>query len=136
MTIGELSAQSGVPASTLRYWERVKVLPKTLRVSGQRRYSSEAADLVAVLQLAKACGFSLVEMRRFMNGFRPGTPASERWRMSVRAHQKVLERQIAELNAMRHLLERVQQCQCVDLAACGHIASALLDNKLSASTSK
>ena len=31
MTIGELSDKSGVPASTLRYWERIGVLPKTMR---------------------------------------------------------------------------------------------------------
>ena len=37
MTIGELAAQSGPPASTIRYWERIGVLPKPPRVSGQRR---------------------------------------------------------------------------------------------------
>jgi DNA-binding transcriptional MerR regulator len=36
MTIGELAAESGLPASTIRYWERIGVLPKPLRVSGQR----------------------------------------------------------------------------------------------------
>jgi DNA-binding transcriptional MerR regulator len=64
MTIGELAAKSRVPASTLRYWERMKVLPKPLRISGQRRYQPEAFNLVAVLLLAKACGFSLGEIRR------------------------------------------------------------------------
>jgi hypothetical protein len=49
MTIGELSAKSGVPASTLRYWERMKILPKPMRISGQRRYQPEAFNLVAVL---------------------------------------------------------------------------------------
>jgi len=58
MTIGQLSDKTDVPASTLRYWERIGVLPKTMRVSGQRRYQPEAVHLVAVLRLAKACGFS------------------------------------------------------------------------------
>jgi MerR family redox-sensitive transcriptional activator SoxR len=107
MTIGELSANSGVPASTLRYWERAKVLPKPMRVSGQRRYQPEAVNLVAVLLLAKACGFSLPEMRRLVNGFRPDTPASERWQTAIREHQKVLELQITQLNVMRKLLRRV-----------------------------
>ena len=40
MTIGELAAESGMPASTIRYWERIGVLPKPARVSGQRRYSA------------------------------------------------------------------------------------------------
>lgn len=131
MTIGELSAKSGVPASTLRYWERMKVLPKPVRVSGQRRYQSEAVNLVTVLLLAKACGFSLDEMRRLVNGFRPDTPAPERWQASIREHEKVLELQIAQLNAMRKLLRRVQRCQCVDLIECGRMASALVGNSRS-----
>jgi DNA-binding transcriptional MerR regulator len=84
------------------------------------------ADIVAVLRLAKACGFSLVEMRRLVSGFRPETSASERWQTSIREHQKVLERQIAQLNAMRQLLQLVQQCQCADLVECGRLASGLI----------
>ncbi len=129
MTIGELSEQSGVPASTLRYWEQNKVLPKAMRVSGQRRYSPETKNLIAVLRLAKACGFSLPEMRQLVHGFRPETPASERWRASAREHEKILEQQIAQLNAMRQLLKCAQQCRCADLNECGRIASTLLDGK-------
>lgn len=129
MTIGELSAKSGVPASTLRYWERMKILPKPMRVSGQRRYQPEADNLVAVLLLAKACGFSLGEMRRLVNGFRPDTPPPERWRTAIREHQKVLRLQIAQLNAMRKLLLRVQRCQCVNLIECGRIASGLVGSR-------
>jgi DNA-binding transcriptional MerR regulator len=129
MTIGELSARSGVPASTLRYWERIKVLPKAQRVSGQRRYQPEASDIVAVLRLAKACGFSLVEMRRLVNGFRPETSASERWQTSIREHQKMLEQQIAQLNAMRQLLQSVQQCRCADLVECGRLVSTVLGSE-------
>jgi DNA-binding transcriptional MerR regulator len=126
MTIGQLSEKSGVPPSTLRYWERIGILPKTTRTNGQRRYQSEALDLVAVLRLAKACGFSLVEMRRLMNGFRPKTSASERWQTSIHEHQEVLDRQIVQLNAMQQLLQRVQQCRCADLVECGRIASVLM----------
>ena len=129
MTIGELSAASGVPASTLRYWERMRVLPNAMRVSGQRRYQRESVHLVAVLVLAKACGFSLDEMRRLMNGFRPDTPARDRWKTAVREHQKILEVQIAQLNAMRKLLLNVQRCQCVDWVECGRIASDLIGNR-------
>jgi MerR family redox-sensitive transcriptional activator SoxR len=128
MTIGELSDKSGVPASTLRYWERVKVLPKTPRVGGQRRYLAEATELVAVLQLAKACGFSLVEMRQLLSGFRPETSASERWQTVVREHQDVLDRHILQLKAMRQVLRRVQKCQCVDLVECGRIAHRVLSS--------
>ena len=116
-----------IPSSTLRYWEQMKVLPKPIRVSGQRRYSPEAADLVTVLSLAQACGFSLSEMRRLLHGFQPGTTASVRWRTAARDHRKTLQEKIARLKAMSQLLHRVEQCECPDLAACGRIAKELLD---------
>jgi DNA-binding transcriptional MerR regulator len=43
MTIGELASRSRVPASTIRYWERIGALPLPVRVSGQRRYGEDAS---------------------------------------------------------------------------------------------
>jgi DNA-binding transcriptional MerR regulator len=126
MTIGELALSTGITASTLRYWERIKVLPKPVRVSGQRRYSAEAVDLIAVLMLAQACGFSLPEMRRLVQGLQSGTAPSARWRTAARDHRGILEEQIARLKAMSQLLHRVERCDCPDLAACGRIAKTLL----------
>lgn len=127
MTIGELSRRTGVPSSTLRYWERIAVLPKAIRVSGQRRYTAETVDLIGVLKLAQAGGFSLPEMRRLLHGFRPGATPSERWRMVVRDHREILERKIAELHAIRRLLDRVERCECIDLAECGRNAKKVLN---------
>ena len=44
MTIGKLASESGVPASTIRYWERIDVLPKPACISRQRRYSTDAVE--------------------------------------------------------------------------------------------
>lgn len=129
MTIGELSRRTGTASSTLRYWEQVQVLPKPMRVSGQRRYSLEAADLVAMLQLAQACGFSLPEMRRLLHGFQPKATVSERWRTTARDHRKILDEKIARLKGMSRLLRRVEECECPDLTACGRIAKNLLDSQ-------
>jgi small multidrug resistance family-3 protein len=79
MTIGELANQTGIPASTIRYYERVGVLPRPERISGKRRYSSEAVDRLAVVRLAQGCGFHLEEMRQLFQGFRAGVPPSRRW---------------------------------------------------------
>ena len=43
MTIGELSKRTGIPSSTVRYWEQVRVLPKPMRVGDQRRYTAKSA---------------------------------------------------------------------------------------------
>ena len=123
MTIGELSFQTSVPASTIRYWERIGVLPKAARVSGQRRYPPDAAHQLALLQTAQACGFRLDEMRRLLRGFNPGVPASARWKELAGKKLLELDGRMAQLAAMRQLVEGVLQCGCADLAECGRIAA-------------
>jgi MerR family transcriptional regulator, redox-sensitive transcriptional activator SoxR len=128
MTIGELAAEIGIPASTIRYWGRISVLPKAARVSGQRRYSPDAVHRLAVLRLAEACGFRLDEMRHQLHGFGTGVTPPRRWRELARRKQQELDEKIAQLNAMRRLADRVLQCQCVELAECGRIAASVMES--------
>jgi len=118
MTIGQLSAHTSISASTIRYYERIGVLPKPARKSGQRRYGDEAIDRLKVLQLAQACGFNLDEIKMLVQGFRGGSP-SERWRNLATRKLKELERQIEKIGVMRRLLHQVSKCECIDLSECG-----------------
>ena len=127
MMIGQLEAETGVPASTIRYWERIGVLPKPLRVCGQRRYGAEAVHYLAVLRLAQACGFHLNEMRHLLHGFHAGIPASRRWQELSEKKIQELDEQIARLKAMRRVVNRVLQCQCVELPQCGRIAASVME---------
>jgi DNA-binding transcriptional MerR regulator len=128
MTIGELAAKSGTPASTIRYWERIGVLPKLVRVSGRRRYSADAVERLAVLRLAQACGFRLDEMRHLLHGFGVGVTPPRRWQELALRKQHELDVQIAQLKAMRRLVDRVLQCQCLQLPECGRIAAAVIES--------
>jgi MerR family transcriptional regulator, redox-sensitive transcriptional activator SoxR len=126
MTIGELAAKSGLPASTIRYWERIGVLPGPQRTGGQRRYSEDSIQRLAVLRLAQACGFRLEEMRQLQHGFGAGVTPPRRWHeLAIRKQQEVNE-QIARLKAMRRLVNRVLLCGCADLSECGRIADSVL----------
>lgn len=126
MTIGKLADDTGIPASTIRYWEKVGVLPKAARVNGQRRYSEDAVHRIAVMQLAQSCGFRLEETRRLFTGFPTGVAASLRWQELAGRKRKELDEQIARLQAMRRMVDRVMKCRCLDLADCGRRAAAAL----------
>lgn len=128
MTIGELARKSGVPASTIRYWEILGVLPKTARIRGQRRYTADAVHRLAVLQLAKSCGFRLDEMRHLLHGFGPGVKPPRRWQELARRKQQELDDQIARLRVMRRLVDRVLECDCVELPECGLIAAHVIQS--------
>jgi DNA-binding transcriptional MerR regulator len=127
MMIGQLEAASGVPASTIRYWERIGILRKPLRAGGRRRYGPEAVHYLAVLRLAQACGFHLNEMGHLLHGFRASVPASRRWQELAEKKLQELDDQIARLKAMRQLVRRVLQCECVELPQCGRIAASVME---------
>ena len=128
MTIGDLAQECSTPASTIRYWEKIGVLPRPVRINGQRRYSKEAADRVAVLALAQACGFRLDEIRHLLHGYGAGVSASRRWQELAEAKRQEVDLQIARLKAMRRLLDRVYECKCVEVAECGRIAGAVMES--------
>ena len=127
MTIGELATESGLPASTIRYWEKIGVLPQPTRSGGQRRYSADAVQRLAVLRLAQACGFRLDEMRHLLHGYGYGVTPPRRWQELARRKQQELDEQIARLKAMRRVVDRALQCRCVDLPECGRIAASVME---------
>jgi len=117
MTIGLVAKESGLAASAIRFYERAGLLPKPMRIGGRRQYDSSVLERLAVLDRAKACGFSLAEARQLFRGFREGTPPSERWRTLARRKIIELDEMERKIAATRELLERA--CSCKDLAECG-----------------
>ena len=133
MKIGKLSAQSGVPASTIRYYEKIGILPRAARVGGQRRYPADAIHRLAVLKLAQYCGFSLAEMRQLLYGFRPAVPPSQRWQQLARKKETELDVEMSRISEMKHMLGRVSGCPCPDLAECGRRAAEVVFTRRAAS---
>jgi DNA-binding transcriptional MerR regulator len=127
MTIGELALKTGVAASTIRYWERIQVLPAPARVSGQRRYPDDSIHRLAVLRLAQACGFRLEEMRHLLHGFLSGTRPPRRWQELAEKKQQEIDSRIAQLKAMRRVVDQVLHCQCPELADCGRMAASVIE---------
>ena len=117
VTIGQLAKQSGVAASAIRYYEQAGVLPKPLRLGGRRLYDPSALERLAVLERAKACGFTLDEVRRLFYGFEKDAPPSQRWQTLARRKIADLEELMLKIAATKELLQR--PCACKDLGECG-----------------
>jgi MerR family redox-sensitive transcriptional activator SoxR len=115
MTIGELAAHTGVPASTLRYYDRIGLVPATGRSGGQRRYDAKVIGRVRAVTLCQRSGFSLEEIGRLLDGGRP-------WQALARRKVKELEGRIAELEETTALLRSAMECGCQSLETCGRAA--------------
>jgi MerR family redox-sensitive transcriptional activator SoxR len=118
MKIGELAGRSGLNASAIRYYERRGLLPAPHRAGGQRRYSADALDRVLLIRFASEMGFTLSEVKVFLNGLRDDAPVGPRWKKL--AHRKIqeVEGSIQRARRLKSLLEHLLHCQCISLPAC------------------
>lgn len=114
MDISQVARQSGLPASTLRYYED-KGLIRSLGRHGLRRvFGPQILDQLALISLGRAAGFSLDEIRQM---FTPkGQPQIDRQQLRNKADE--LDRQIRRLTAMRDGLMHAAACPAQDHLAC------------------
>ena len=67
ISIGTLSRQSGIHIETIRYYERVGVLPKALRAAnGRRVFGPQDVSRLAFIRHARELGFELASVRALL----------------------------------------------------------------------
>jgi DNA-binding transcriptional MerR regulator len=110
MKIGQIAKQAGVSVDTVRFYERVGVLPEPeRRPSGYREYQPATVERIRLTRELQAIGFSLTEVVDALVAHDAGgaTCESERWRLDA-----VLDRvdeKLAELTALRGRIVAAQQ---------------------------
>ena len=119
LTITQVAKRFGLRSSALRYYEQIGILLPPNRVGGRRRYDGAALHRLAVIQRARQLGFSLDEIRELFSGFRPGTPASQRWRELSQRKLMQLEASVERIMTMQRLLRQMGNCRCDVLDECG-----------------
>ena len=119
MSIGEVARRAGLQASAIRYYEKIGLLPKTQRISGQRRYETNVLNYLAVIDVARQAGFRMDEMRQLFHGFGRGIPAFHRWQVLARRKITEMDELIARAKKMKRLLQKADRCKCLDLEDCG-----------------
>lgn len=104
--IGVLSKTSGVPTSTLRYYEEIGLIQPVGRRGLRRQYSQDTLMQLALISVGKAAGFSLDEIRgMFDRNRQPDLP-----RASLHQRADALDQQIQRMTALSSLLRHVAQC--------------------------
>ena len=119
--IGEVAAQAGLRASSIRYYESVGVLPEPERAGGQRRYTPEVLDRLRFVEVAQRAGFSLAEIRELLEGAGEGR-ASDRLQALAQRRLPDVDALIARAEAMRGWLEAAAECECPSLESCALFA--------------
>ena len=110
--IGVLSRQSGVNIETVRYYERVGLLPKPARSrGGYRLYQPGDVERLGFIRRARDLGFSLDEVRRLLD------LADQKSRSCRRVHDIAVEH-LAEVQAKIADLRRMERVLGTMVRAC------------------
>ena len=114
MDITEVARRTGVPASTLRFYEEKGLIQSTGRRGLRRVFDPGVLQRLGLIRLGYAAGFSLDEIARM---FAPdGRPHIDRQMLAAKA--KELDATIAELKAMRDGLRHAVACKAPSHMEC------------------
>lgn len=108
MQIGELGAAANTKPETIRYYERIGLLPPPARTAGNyRRYAATHLQRLSFIRHARGLGFEITEIRSLLDlADHPNRDCAEADRIA-RDHLRTVEEKIARLTALRDELSRI-----------------------------
>ena len=119
MTIGELSARSGVSQSALRFYERQGLIDAHRSDGNQRRYHGTTLRKVALIQAGKTAGIPLERIREALETLPAGrAPTKRDWERLSRSWRRELDERIETLQSIRGRLTTCIGCGCLSLKTC------------------
>jgi DNA-binding transcriptional MerR regulator len=118
LSIGEVGQRAGIRPSTIRYYERIGLLPKPPRASGRRRYGESILERLAIVRFAKRVGFTISEIKILLSGS-PGRPPPEKWRNLAHAKIAEVDQFMTEAAAVRRMLLDTLDQKCPKLVERG-----------------
>ena len=104
--IGEIAALAEVSVDTVRYYEKLKLLPKAARTnSGYRVFSVETAERIRFIKQAQEMGFTLGEIKQlFVSG--GGENQCKSVRDLIRTKLAELEDKMRQMKSFKGFLNR------------------------------
>jgi MerR family mercuric resistance operon transcriptional regulator/MerR family copper efflux transcriptional regulator len=113
MKIGQIAREAGVTVDTVRFYERVGVLPEPARTeSGYRDYEPGTVQRIRLTRELQAIGFTLGDAVDALAAHDAGgaTCESERWRLDAALAR--VDAKLAQLSATRErIVEAKQACE-------------------------
>lgn len=88
------------------------------RAGGPRHYPTYALNRVLLIRFASEMGFTLDEIRVFLNGLRDDAPVGPRWKKLARRRIQQVEQSIQRARRLKSLLEHLLDCRCISLQVC------------------
>jgi MerR family transcriptional regulator, redox-sensitive transcriptional activator SoxR len=118
LTIGEVARRAGVATSSIRYYERIGLLPAPGREHGQRRYEPDVLGKLGFIGVAQSAGFKLAEIKELIDGVDSAAGMGEQMRALSSQKLSEVEALLERTRAMKGWLEVAQECGCASPDEC------------------
>lgn len=118
MKIGDVSSKLGIPASTIRYYEKAGLIDPPARVSGRRQFDESAIFALEFVRLSQAAGFTISETKSLLEAYAQDNSAGGAWRTLASEKRLDVRAKIQELQQIDTILSELMSCQCASLTEC------------------
>jgi len=128
LTITSVARKAGVRPSTLRYYERIGLLPVARRVAGRRRYDVRTLKQLQLIAYAKNAGFNLMQIQALQESTSCGEPPARLWRDLAAGKAIELDQVISRAKRAKRRLATLSRCRCRSIAECCDLLWKNVDN--------
>ncbi|GAA3742512.1 redox-sensitive transcriptional activator SoxR [Salinactinospora qingdaonensis] len=120
LTIGQVAERSGIPATTLRFYEERGLIRAERTAGNQRRYHRSTLRRLAFISAAQRVGLTLHQIYEALAALpEERTPTAEDWALLSEQWRVELETRIDALQRLRDRLTSCIGCGCLSLRTCG-----------------
>jgi MerR family redox-sensitive transcriptional activator SoxR len=119
LTVGEVAQRSGVPVSTLHFYEAKGLIRSVRNAGNHRRFARAELRRIAVIRVAQRAGIPLEEIKVEFASLPANRPLSAKdWKRLSARWKSDLDDRIARLEALRDQLGDCIGCGCLSVEAC------------------
>jgi Cu(I)-responsive transcriptional regulator len=120
LSIGDLARAAGTKAETVRYYERIGLLPAPARTSGNyRAYARPHLERLSFIRRARDLGFSLDQVRALLRLADDRSQSCVEVDRIAKLHLTEVERKIADLASLgEELRQLIEKCRHGTIAEC------------------
>lgn len=119
LSVGEVAARTGLPVSTLHFYERKGLIASTRNSANHRVYRREVLRRVTVIKVAQSVGVPLAEIADALSSLPArSVPDTDDWARISEVWHADLTRRIELLTALRDKMASCIGCGCLSVKRC------------------
>ena len=103
-TIGQVSEMTGLPVSTLRYYDKEGLFPGMERQSGIRKFGDQELEALRVIECLKKSGLEIRDIRQFMDWCAQGSETYPQRRELFVRQKAAVEAELERMERVRDML--------------------------------